>query len=183
MLSMFNGDKKQEKNIRKQVTEEASLIAQRSAEIDDKIPKETDHPLLNDVKHEGSQLAEGGDLLLERLDTLSTLKKPFKKFHLGALIEDADQYSKDVAIWNNKAKTSIDLHNIGYLNTMMSPTQSGATTRNNSASSSSSTINETYVHPATYWDWALVDKINASVKTRPANLTSDRTNELGSDVQ
>ncbi|KAK7681803.1 hypothetical protein QCA50_015150 [Cerrena zonata] len=183
MLSLFNREKQQEKSLRKQLIKESNFITQMSAEIRDKIPEQTDHPLLNKVMREGPTLAEGGDSLLERLDDLSALEKPCKKLELKTLKRDATRYSVDVTTWSQHAKKSLRLQDLGHLNMTMSPTQSGATTRNNSASTSSSTINETYVHPVKYWDWALVDKINASVKTRPANLTSDRTNELGSDVQ
>ncbi|KAK7692259.1 hypothetical protein QCA50_003884 [Cerrena zonata] len=178
MLSIFNRDKHQEKIIRQGVTENSSLVAQRSAELRDNIPKETNHPTLNAVKDAGSKLAEEGDLLLEKLDNLSALKKPAKKLKLKTLKVEGIQYSKDVATWDTAAITSLQSHKFGYL----TPSMSGATTRNNSASTSSSTVNEPYVHPANYWDWALVDKINEAGKTPPVKLIRNRTTESEPDI-
>lgn len=53
--NMFNRDKKQEKTIRQGVTENSSLVAQRSAELRNEIPAEMDHPILNAVKDAGSK--------------------------------------------------------------------------------------------------------------------------------
>ncbi|KAK7692293.1 hypothetical protein QCA50_003918 [Cerrena zonata] len=166
MLSIFSRDKKQEKTMRQGVTENSCLVAQRSAELRDNIPKEADHPILNRVKNTGFKLAEEGDLLLERLDDLSALKKPAKKLELKTLKLETTRYSKDVARWDTDAITSLQSHKIGYLD----PTMSGTTTRNN----------EPYVHPANYWDCDLVDKINATGKTPPVTLIRNRTTE--SDV-
>ncbi|KAK7692265.1 hypothetical protein QCA50_003890 [Cerrena zonata] len=179
MLSLFDREKQQEKNIRKQVTKESNLITKRSAEIHDQIPEELDHPVLEKVKNEGSKLVEEGDELLEKLGELKTLEKPFKKRELNTLKLEANRYSKGVAKWDKKAIASLDSHRLGYLT---SPAQSGATTRNNSASTSSSTANEPYVHPANYWDVALVDRINEAGKTPPVTLIKKRAGESEPDV-
>ncbi|KAK7677255.1 hypothetical protein QCA50_019756 [Cerrena zonata] len=168
MFSMFNVDKYQEKTIRKKVTKETDLITKRSAEIRDKIPKEIDLPILTEIKGEGSGLAEEGDSLLRRLNELRVLEKPTKKVQLKTIKSEAVQYYKDVALWDTKAITSLEMHEHGFLNMMMS--------QNNSASTSSSTINEApYVHPANYWDCDLVDKINAAGKTPPVTARENRS--------
>ncbi|KAK7692268.1 hypothetical protein QCA50_003893 [Cerrena zonata] len=182
MLSMFNTEKRQEKKIRKNVIQESNIIAQRSAELREKIPEETNHPIVDDVKCEGSKLAGGGALLLGKLDNLGALEKPAKKQELKTIKQQAFRYSKDVKAWNTRAITSLQMQEHGYLNMMVSPAQSGATTRNNSASTSSSTANEPYVHPANYWDCDLVDKINAAGKTPPVTLIRNRTTESEPDV-
>ncbi|KAK7692279.1 hypothetical protein QCA50_003904 [Cerrena zonata] len=182
MLSMFSTDTRQEKKIRKNVIQESNTVAQRSAELREKIPEETDHPIVGKIKRDGSKLAGGGALLLGRLDALGTLEKPAKKQELKNLKAEAIQYKGEVAKWDKKAITSLQMQEHGYLNMMVSPAQSGATTQTNSASTSSSTVNEPYVHPANYWDWALVDKINETGKTPPVTLIKHRTGESEPDV-
>ncbi|KAK7692254.1 hypothetical protein QCA50_003879 [Cerrena zonata] len=178
MLLLFDREKQQEKDLRKKVTRNSNIVVQRSTELREEIPEVTDHPILNELKREGSELAEEGDELLERLGELKTLKKPVKKAQLKTLIKHAGRYSQDVAEWDTKAITSIQSHKLGYL----TPVMSGATTRNNSASTSSSTVNEPYVHPANYWDCDLVDKINAAGKTPPVTLIRNHTGESEPDV-
>ncbi|KAK7692288.1 hypothetical protein QCA50_003913 [Cerrena zonata] len=173
MLSLFDREKQQEKDLRKKVTRNSNIVVQRSTELREEIPEATDHPILNEIKHEGSKLAEEGDELLEKLGELRTLKKPVKKAQLKTLILDADLYSRDVKTWDTKAITSIQSHKLGYL----TPAMSGATTRNNSTPTSSSTVDEPYVHPANYWDCDLVDKINAAGKTPPVTLIRNRAGE------
>ncbi|KAK7692242.1 hypothetical protein QCA50_003867 [Cerrena zonata] len=49
-------------------------------------------------------------------------------------------------------------------------------------SPSTSTVNEPYEHPANYWDWALVDKINEAGKTPPVTLIRNRTGKSEPDI-
>ncbi|KAK7692271.1 hypothetical protein QCA50_003896 [Cerrena zonata] len=176
MLSIFNTDKQQEKIIRNKVTQKSNIVVQRSTELRDKIPENTNHPIVDKVRRDGSNLAGGGALLLDKLDALSTLEKPAKKQELKTLKVKADKYCKDVVTWDRNAITSLQMQEFGYLNMMVSPAQSSATTRNNSASTSS-TVDEPYVHPANYWDCDLVDKINEAGKTPPVRLISNRAGE------
>ncbi|KAK7696360.1 hypothetical protein QCA50_001014 [Cerrena zonata] len=156
MLSLSDRDNRHDNTIQKQGTEKFS-------EIRDKIPEETDYPILNEIKNEKSTLAEEGDLLRKRLDDPCALEKPINQPQLDT--PEVDSEPKDIAARDTETITSLQ-----------------STTRNNSTSTFPSFFDETYIHPATYWDWALVDKINASGKDRPKSLNSDRMGESGSNV-